>query len=94
MLRYLGLTTACDVAFGIFMLSWLVTRHFLFLCVIKSSFYDARRVIPPVWDPSTGRLMTSEVLTVFQILLMCLQVTGATNSRRKPYSCRLHRSSS
>ncbi|KAJ4298378.1 Sphingosine N-acyltransferase lag1 [Collariella sp. IMI 366227] len=35
-LKYLGYTTICDVMFGIFMLSWLIARHFLYLMVCYS----------------------------------------------------------
>ncbi|CAO1616977.1 unnamed protein product [Sympodiomycopsis kandeliae] len=33
-LRYVGLQTLCDAAFGAFMLSWMVTRHALYLCLV------------------------------------------------------------
>lgn len=33
-LRYCGLQTLCDAAFGAFMLSWMFTRHVLYLCVV------------------------------------------------------------
>lgn len=74
MLRYLGFQTCCDVTFGVFMMSWLVTRHFLFLFVIKSLHYDAPRMVPPVWDPSRGFFMTKEVLMGFNAMLISLQV--------------------
>lgn len=79
MLRYLAFTTICDVLFGLFMLSWLITRLFLFLLAIKSSFIDMPRVIPRVWDPSTGRFMTKEVHMVFNAMLVSLQVRPIGN---------------
>ena len=75
MIRYLGLTTLCDATFGVFMLSWLVTRHFLFLFVIKSTYYDAPRIIPRVWDPATGHFMTKGVYVAFNAMLMSLQAS-------------------
>lgn len=74
MLRYLGFSTLCDLAFVVFMASWLVTRHFLFVLAIISAYTDAKRVIPPVWDPPTGRFMTEEVLAGFSAMLVSLQV--------------------
>ncbi|GJE84990.1 longevity assurance proteins LAG1/LAC1 [Phanerochaete sordida] len=74
MLRYLGFTTVCDVMFVVFMLSWLVTRHFLFLFVIKSTYYDAPRLTPFIWDPATGHFTTKEVLNGFNAMLCALQV--------------------
>ncbi|PWN27608.1 LAG1-domain-containing protein [Jaminaea rosea] len=36
-LRYVGMQTLCDVAFGVFMLSWIVTRHVLYCVLLWSS---------------------------------------------------------
>lgn len=33
-LRYCGLQTLCDAAFGAFMLSWMLTRHIMYICVV------------------------------------------------------------
>lgn len=74
MFRYLGFSTCCDVTFVVFMVSWFVTRHFLFLFVIKSAWYDAPRIIPPVWDPSRGHFMTPGVLMGFNLMLISLQI--------------------
>ena len=80
MLRYLGFSTMCDITFVLFMGSWLVTRHFLFLFAIKSSWYDAPRIIPAVWDPSIGHFMTKEVLRAFNSMLIALQVSDSAQS--------------
>ncbi|KAJ9155755.1 TLC domain-containing protein [Pleurostoma richardsiae] len=45
-LKYMGYTTACDVGFGIFMLSWLVCRHIFYLMVCYSVWADIPRFIP------------------------------------------------
>lgn len=74
MLRYLGFSTLCDLTFVLFMGSWLVTRHFLFVLAIISAYTDAKRIIEPVWDPPTGRFMTEEVLAGFSAMLVSLQV--------------------
>jgi len=74
MFRYLYFSRCCDATFVIFLVSWLVTRHFLFLFVIKSSLFDAPNLLPPVWDPSRGYLMTQGVLNVFNAMLVSLQI--------------------
>jgi very-long-chain ceramide synthase len=37
-LKYLGHQTACDIAFGVFMVSWVVLRHVLYLTVCYSVY--------------------------------------------------------
>ncbi|KAI1291154.1 longevity-assurance protein [Xylaria venustula] len=45
-LKYLGFTTITDVIFGIFMVTWLVTRHVFYLMVCWSVYYDSPRHMP------------------------------------------------
>ncbi|KAI1186066.1 longevity-assurance protein [Nemania serpens] len=45
-LKYLGFTTICDVLFGIFMVTWLVTRHIFYLMVCWSAYLDLPRHMP------------------------------------------------
>jgi len=45
-LRYMGFTTGCDVAFGLFMLSWIVTRQVLYPMLIWSCIEPANRMQP------------------------------------------------
>ncbi|KAJ2993152.1 hypothetical protein NUW58_g1930 [Xylaria curta] len=45
-LKALGFTTICDVIFGIFMVTWLVTRHILYLMVCYSVYTDLPRFMP------------------------------------------------
>ncbi|KAJ3556301.1 hypothetical protein NPX13_g10163 [Xylaria arbuscula] len=45
-LKYLGFTTICDVIFGIFMVTWLVTRHVFYLMVCWSVYRDSPRHMP------------------------------------------------
>ncbi|OCL10728.1 longevity assurance proteins LAG1/LAC1 [Glonium stellatum] len=57
MLKYLGFTTACDVAFGIFMATWLVTRHIFFPMVCWSIYADG---IPSAcYHSDTGVVVTA-----------------------------------
>ncbi|KAI1422943.1 longevity-assurance protein [Xylaria sp. FL1777] len=47
-LKYLGFTTICDIIFGIFMVTWLVTRHVFYLMVCWSVYYESPRLMPTV----------------------------------------------
>jgi acyl-CoA-dependent ceramide synthase len=49
----MGYTTACDIAFGVFVVSWLATRHVLYMLVCWSIYHDA-----PI-DMAPGCYLTS-----------------------------------
>lgn len=76
MIRYLGHTTACDVAFVVFLISWFVTRHVLFILAIKAT-WDALYITPSIWDPIRGQYMTKEIYMTFIAMLVALQVCAA-----------------
>ncbi|KAK2466171.1 hypothetical protein APHAL10511_001813 [Amanita phalloides] len=74
MIRYLQISQlACDLTFGIFLVSWLITRHVLFLFVIKA-VYDAPKFLDYNWNPKAGSYLNTSVHWCFNILLMSLQV--------------------
>lgn len=75
MLRYLKISQlATDAIFGWFLLSWLVTRHFLFISVIKSAIYDAPRLIKYEWSVERGHFLTKTALGAFCTMLLALEV--------------------
>lgn len=74
MLRYLSLQVACDITFGIFLISWVATRHILFIKVIISAYSDAPRLIPFDWIPERGYYLTHDVYVIFVSLLVSLEV--------------------
>ncbi|KAF9006431.1 TLC domain-containing protein [Cyathus striatus] len=76
MLRYINLQTACDVTFGCFILTWFVTRHFLFLFVIKSTIFDVPNILQfaPWFIPETGFYLVKRTHYTFCALLLVLQV--------------------
>ncbi|KAL2269287.1 hypothetical protein VTJ83DRAFT_1471 [Remersonia thermophila] len=45
-LKYLGYHTICDVMFGIFITSWLITRHFLYMTVCYSVWRHTPDIMP------------------------------------------------
>ncbi|KAA1466760.1 longevity assurance proteins LAG1/LAC1 [Dentipellis sp. KUC8613] len=75
LLRYLGFQTLCDIAFGLFLISWVVTRHVLFIMVTISVYY-----MPGVkfaWDPARKSYLTQEVAYGFVALLVTLEILQA-----------------
>lgn len=46
MLKYAGYQTACDVMFGVFIVTWFIARHVLYLMVCWSIYTDLPATIP------------------------------------------------
>ncbi|KAJ1022656.1 hypothetical protein NDA18_004998 [Ustilago nuda] len=75
MLKYAGWQTTCDIAFGLFMLSWLVTRHLLYIRVVWSCVIDPAKAM--TFKPTnhlTGDFFTKTAHRVLVVLLCALQV--------------------
>ncbi|OCH92204.1 longevity assurance proteins LAG1/LAC1 [Obba rivulosa] len=72
MLRYLSFSTLCDATFVWFLVSWLVTRHALFMIVIKST-WDARWMTPPIWDFDDAHDLTNVMWWGCFLMLVALQ---------------------
>ncbi|KAL3491420.1 TLC domain-containing protein [Aspergillus germanicus] len=45
-LKYAGFSTLCDIMFGIFMLSWFLARHVLYLIIFWSAWTDGPGIVP------------------------------------------------
>ncbi|KAJ3217748.1 sphingosine N-acyltransferase lag1 [Dinochytrium kinnereticum] len=45
-LRYMGQQKACDIAFASFAVSWVITRHLLYLRILWSTMWEATQRIP------------------------------------------------
>ncbi|KAH8118289.1 longevity assurance proteins LAG1/LAC1 [Phellopilus nigrolimitatus] len=73
MFRYLTIPTLCDATFTWFLVSWFITRHVLFIYVIKSTYSDAPKLMTLDWAPEHGHFVTYEALMGFVILLIFLQ---------------------
>ena len=75
MIRYINISQfACDLTFGCFMLSWVITRHVFFLSVIFSTMFTAPRLIDMQWTPEKGYYFDNKAYMMFCGLLMSLQV--------------------
>jgi acyl-CoA-dependent ceramide synthase len=73
MLRYTSFPTLCDCAFGIFLVSWGLTRQVFFGMVVWSS-YKAPALMPYKWIPEQGYWFTHQVYIAFVSLLVSLLV--------------------
>ncbi|EST09594.1 TRAM/LAG1/CLN8 homology domain protein [Kalmanozyma brasiliensis GHG001] len=75
MLKYAGWQTTCDIAFGLFMVSWLVTRHILYMRVVWSCITDTLKVMS--FRPTnylTGDYFTRTAYFTLIGLLCALQI--------------------
>lgn len=45
MLKYTGYATACDATFGLFLISWLVSRQILYPKVVYATIYESEKYI-------------------------------------------------
>jgi len=75
MLRYIDLSTMCDIAFVWFLVSWFVTRHVLFIfVVIRSAWTDPKRLLTFDWAPERDFYLTSSARYIFISMLCALEV--------------------
>jgi len=75
MCRYMNVSQViCDSLFGLFLVSWFITRHVLFTLVIISTYTDLPRVVGLEWDPEHGRFLSREYWIIFCACLTALQI--------------------
>ncbi|KAG0047488.1 sphingosine N-acyltransferase lag1 [Gryganskiella cystojenkinii] len=73
MLKYIGYTTICDYLFGLFVISWAITRHYLFPIIIKSLYYGPQTFVDMKWAPEEDKFMSLNVQRAFLALLYGLE---------------------
>ena len=69
---------AANITFVFYALSWIMTRHILFIIVIYSAYKDAPRLIPFMWAPERGHYLTRDAYIAFVGLMVALQVNKST----------------
>ena len=79
MTKYMGGTLSCDILFGLFMVSWLITRHILFILVIMTTYADLPRYVLFKWDPASGYYITNNIYINFLVLMGLLQVRSISS---------------
>ena len=68
MLRYAGYQTACDIAFGVFIVTWFITRHVFYLAVCWSLYIDLPLTYG-CYNASTGARVDTENSSILSNLV-------------------------
>src|SRR5947207_9173203 len=74
MLKYSGFNTVCDIVFGFFMLSWVVTRHYFYGYIIYSTWVEIPQYIEFKWAPEEEYYFTENAHRGYLILFLLLQM--------------------
>ncbi|KAG0225321.1 sphingosine N-acyltransferase lag1 [Actinomortierella wolfii] len=74
MLKYMGFRLVCDILFGLFVVAWAITRHYLFPLVIRSLIYRAPILMDMSWKPEENKMFTPFVKNCFVTLLVGLEL--------------------
>ncbi|EPX74692.1 sphingosine N-acyltransferase Lag1 [Schizosaccharomyces octosporus yFS286] len=75
MIKYLGFGKICDYLFGLFMMSWIYSRHYLFYRILKVVVTSAPRIIGGFhMDLSRGYIFNERIYYAFIFLLFSLQI--------------------
>ncbi|KAF9975664.1 sphingosine N-acyltransferase lag1 [Actinomortierella ambigua] len=74
MLKYIGFRVVCDVLFGLFVVAWAYTRHYLFVIVIRSLIYRSHLFMDMSWKPEENKMFTPVVKNGFVTLLVGLEL--------------------
>jgi acyl-CoA-dependent ceramide synthase len=67
-------TTICDVTFGLFALSWPITRHGFFTVIVWSTLTEPNKYMDMKWEPEKGFFMTPTVQKLYTGLFMILNI--------------------
>ncbi len=73
-LRYAGQQTLCDIGFGLFVASWIITRHVLYNIVVWSAFVESPRYISIGWSWEKSYFFTDRFRYLMVGLLVALQI--------------------
>ncbi|KAF9111670.1 sphingosine N-acyltransferase lag1 [Mortierella sp. AM989] len=72
-LKYQGYTTICDYLFGLFVVSWAITRHYLFPIIIMSLYNGPQKFLDMKWEPENDKFVNLNVQRGFLALLYSLE---------------------
>ncbi|KAF9159507.1 sphingosine N-acyltransferase lag1 [Mortierella sp. AD011] len=72
-LKYQGYSAICDYLFGLFVVSWAITRHYLFPIIIMSLHEGPQKFMDMKWEPENFKFMTLNVQRGFLALLYGLE---------------------
>ncbi|KAF9928539.1 sphingosine N-acyltransferase lag1 [Mortierella alpina] len=72
-LKYLGYSTICDAFFGLFVASWVITRHYLFPLMIMLFYNKPQQFLDTAWDLENSKFLTVNVQSILLVLLLGLE---------------------
>ncbi|CAO3644587.1 unnamed protein product [Cunninghamella blakesleeana] len=71
-LKYIGLQTICDITFGLFAITWPITRHIFFTIIIWSTATEPSKYMDRAWDPENGKFLSPLVQWIYIGLFLLL----------------------
>ncbi|KAI9481519.1 MAG: TLC domain-containing protein [Benjaminiella poitrasii] len=71
-LKYIGFSLICDITFGIFALSWPITRHGLFTMIIWATAVEPTKYLDMKWEPEKGKYFTPFTQKIYLFLFLLL----------------------
>ncbi|CAG8556677.1 3242_t:CDS:2 [Diversispora eburnea] len=74
MIKYLKFNKICDFIFGLFIISWLITRHYFYGHIIYSAWTEPQKYLEFKWSPEEDYYLTKNVQIFFLILFISLQI--------------------
>lgn len=72
--KYLGYETACNVGFVVFMVGWIITRHWLYNLVYLSVVFELNTYIAYDWSWEREHFWNEKTRYIFIGLLTALQL--------------------
>ncbi|GAA6064339.1 hypothetical protein JCM10212_002315 [Sporobolomyces blumeae] len=72
--KYAGAQKCSDATFALFLVSWIVTRHYMFGIVLWSVCTEPQTVLEYGWNSSAGYFFSRNVQISFALLLGALQI--------------------
>ncbi|KAJ2722034.1 Sphingosine N-acyltransferase lag1 [Coemansia sp. Benny D115] len=74
-IRYLGFENLTRASFVVFILSWVYTRHYLYMKILISVFFESHQVLGfDRWNPEDGAFYNRPIIGAFTVLLSLLQL--------------------
>lgn len=73
MFNYAKMTSAADAFFALFAVTWIPTRHGIFMCIYYSVLVHANEELAYKWDPENGYYWTANFRMVYLVALGVFQ---------------------
>ncbi|KAJ2556236.1 Sphingosine N-acyltransferase lag1 [Coemansia sp. RSA 1933] len=73
--RYLGFERVSVASFVVFIISWIYTRHYLYMKIMYSIAFESTTILTnDDYDPSNGSFYRHDIISAFGVLLALLQL--------------------